>query len=220
MPHCVADGCKNNSRNNNTISYHRLPSEVHQDQRNSWLIAINRKKLPKHVYLCSNHFTEDWFNQSHDLQQKLLDETSKIKRILLPNAVPTIFKGSSEAEVNFILICQIWRDSFQMSSYRNSTDVSAYLFAGRLTSTSSPGLLKLSDDFDTAFRMNFHSKALSKSQESLRDPGDEVGAHLWEGEKTYRHIYKRLEEMISSGPNYDKNATSWLVFNSNTLESL
>ena len=46
--------------------------------------------------------------------------------------------------------------------------------------TSSPGSLKLSDDFDSDFDsalklFDDYSKALSKSSENFNDPGDEVG---------------------------------------------
>ena len=46
-----------------------------------------------------------------------------------------------------------------------------FILSGTVITTSSPGSLKLSDDFDSAFTM---LKALSKSSESFRDPGDEV----------------------------------------------
>ena len=96
MPHCIAEGCRNSSNFNNLVSYHRLPSDA---SRESWLIAINRNNLPKHIHLCSNHFSEEYFDKGHDLKQKLLEEKKKTRK-LLPNAVPTIFKNRTEEEVH------------------------------------------------------------------------------------------------------------------------
>ena len=43
------------------------------------------------IYLCAEHFAEESFDPSHDLKQRLLPEGSRIKRMLLPDAIPTIF---------------------------------------------------------------------------------------------------------------------------------
>ena len=91
MPHCVAYNCNNKSDNNPSISYHRLPGPSRKLVWQAWIDAIGRTDLPKKVYLCAEHFTEESFDPSHDLKQRLLPEDSRIKRMLLPDAIPTIF---------------------------------------------------------------------------------------------------------------------------------
>ena len=92
MPHCAAYNCNNKTDNNSSISYHRLPGPARKVIRQAWIDAIGRTNLPKTVYLCADHFTEDCFDPSHDLKQRLLPEGSRMKRVLLPNAIPSIFK--------------------------------------------------------------------------------------------------------------------------------
>ena len=91
MPHCVAYNCNNKSDNNPSISYHRLPGPSRKLVRQTWIDVIGRTDLPKKVYLCAEHFAEESFDPSHDLKQRLLSEGSRIKRMLLPDAIPTIF---------------------------------------------------------------------------------------------------------------------------------
>ena len=64
MPHCCAFGCSNESKNKkvDSITFHWIPGEDRKHVRNKW------KNLPKHVYLCSEHFDASCFNESADIR--------------------------------------------------------------------------------------------------------------------------------------------------------
>lgn len=89
MPHCLAPGCSNQSNNNNTVSYHTLPKN--ESIRAAWIHFIGRKVLPKGGAICEDHFKPESFDKSHDLKLQLMPGCSKMKRRLLPTAVPTVF---------------------------------------------------------------------------------------------------------------------------------
>ena len=96
MVHCLAPGCSNQSNNNNNVSYHKLPKN--EITKNAWIHFIGRKELPKGGAICEEHFTEDCFDPSHDLKLKLMPGSTRIKRKLITNAIPTIFKHRSKPE--------------------------------------------------------------------------------------------------------------------------
>ena len=89
MPYCMVPNCSNGWRKTKgtNITYHRVPNN---HMKNVWLQKIRRDnpREVKHSFVCSEHFTRD----SH---VTLLAETlcgHKGRRILKPDAVPTIFK--------------------------------------------------------------------------------------------------------------------------------
>ena len=102
MVHCCVPGCKNthhhktkkeewqiDSRN---YSLHDLPGEDRIEVRDLWVMAINRSTLPKDVAVCSDHFTEDCFDEKWEEYKRKYGPT-KVKRKLKLDAVPTIFPG-------------------------------------------------------------------------------------------------------------------------------
>ena len=97
MPFCSAPYCSNRSQRDGKkgISFHRLPVK-RKNLAKQWLIKLGRDKkfLPKldHLYVCSDHFTEDCFEVDH--RHNLLGGKTR-KRKKKPGAVPTIFKNSS-----------------------------------------------------------------------------------------------------------------------------
>ena len=98
MPHCCAFGCSNEAkkqikkagRSESKVTFHRVPGKDQSKLRKKWLTAIGRpnKNLPKFSYLCSDYFDPSSFDESVDLQNKLLGGT---KRKLKDNIVPTNF---------------------------------------------------------------------------------------------------------------------------------
>ena len=102
MVHCCVPGCKNthhhkskkeewqiDSRN---YSLHDLPGEDRLEVRELWVMAINRSTLPKDVAVCSDHFTEDCFDEKWEEYKRKYGPT-KVKRKLKLDAVPTVFPG-------------------------------------------------------------------------------------------------------------------------------
>ena len=63
MPNCGANGCCNRSNNYPAKSFHRLPSESKKELRKAWLLKINRKHIPKELYICSDHFEPECFER-------------------------------------------------------------------------------------------------------------------------------------------------------------
>ena len=104
MVTCCVKGCSNQSRLNKNVSYHKIPGQERKDVRDAWIRAIARPVLPKAVHVCSNHFTEDSFDESQEPKRRLLG--GNLKHILKPDAVPSLFlngkavnkSGSSDIE--------------------------------------------------------------------------------------------------------------------------
>lgn len=103
MVHCCIPGCKNTHHNKSkkdewsgqdtrNYSLHDLPSEDRMDIRELWVMAIHRSSLPKDVAVCSDHFTEDCFDEKWEEYKRKYGPT-KVKRKLKLDAVPTIFPG-------------------------------------------------------------------------------------------------------------------------------
>ena len=109
MVTCCVKGCSNQSRLNSNVSYHKIPGEERKDIRDAWIKAIDRPVLPKAVHVCSNHFTEDSFDESQELKRRLIG--GNLKHILKPDAVPSLFpnakavnkSGSSNVEATIKL---------------------------------------------------------------------------------------------------------------------
>ena len=88
MPSCGAPGCTNRSKNDPSLSFHRLPSEKQRNKlRLDWLRNIKREIVPKCMYICSEHFEKSCFKR--DLRAELLG--GKPNNDLQDDAVPTIF---------------------------------------------------------------------------------------------------------------------------------
>ena len=89
MPHCMVPGCTNDSKTTKgtEISYHRLPKDKKLSR--IWVQKTKRQNPPKFesCYVCCKHFEPECFKHSF---KKLAGQ--KIKKTLLPGAVPTIFK--------------------------------------------------------------------------------------------------------------------------------
>ena len=63
MPNCGANGCTNRSNNCREKSFHQLPCESKKELRKTWLQKINRKHIPKELYICSDHFEPSCFKR-------------------------------------------------------------------------------------------------------------------------------------------------------------
>ena len=96
MPHCAVPLCTNGRRKTkgSDISYHRLPSGPLRDV---WLRNLRRANLRDHgyTYVCSTHFTPDCFETNTGLIPGF-----KKRKILKPQAVPTIFSFPTKSNVN------------------------------------------------------------------------------------------------------------------------
>lgn len=87
MVYCAAFECNNDSRHNNTVSYHCFPTD--KAIRDQWLAKISRADLvlTKNSRLCSAHFTPDDYKR--DLRAELTGQRGK--RELKDDAIPSIF---------------------------------------------------------------------------------------------------------------------------------
>ena len=88
--HCSIVGCNNKQANNSvTLIYINFPKDAYR--RKSWLAAISRDKdnLPSifHVFVCSDHFEDKYFDNSWDLQNRLFCTDRLIKRKLISTAI-------------------------------------------------------------------------------------------------------------------------------------
>uniref|UniRef100_A0A1X7V7Y2 THAP-type domain-containing protein n=1 Tax=Amphimedon queenslandica TaxID=400682 RepID=A0A1X7V7Y2_AMPQE len=85
---CIVGGCSNTTRDG--ISLHKFPSNILT--RKQWIPEVkktraNWKKPSAFSEVCSDHFSEDCF-------ESIADKLGlRMKRILKPNAIPTIFKS-------------------------------------------------------------------------------------------------------------------------------
>lgn len=91
MPHrCIAGGCSNIRKDG--VSLHKWPEDAHYAKL--WTNAVKNTRSdvfnPTTSRLCSAHFTEDSFEEQTVIAKSL---GLKMKNILKPNAVPTIFKN-------------------------------------------------------------------------------------------------------------------------------
>jgi len=96
MSWCSAVGCSNCTKNckNTDVSFHFLPKD--EKLKKEWEAKIKREVLPKKVYICSEHFTEDCFDVSSKLQFEMMG--IKKRRKLLPGSIPTLFKYREEKQ--------------------------------------------------------------------------------------------------------------------------
>ncbi|XP_065659776.1 uncharacterized protein LOC105851031 [Hydra vulgaris] len=124
MVHCCVPGCKNTHHHKNrgskdewgcqssdsrSFSLHDLPNEDRMDIRELWIMAINRTSLPKDVAVCSDHFTEDCFDEKWEEYKRKYGPT-KVKRKLKVDAIPTIFPGRIFVNEKVQLIKNNWKN--------------------------------------------------------------------------------------------------------------
>ena len=90
MPFCCVNGCPNQTKPgyDKNISYHILPKE--ESIRKEWIARLKRQVLPKYVYVCSEHFEDNCFDESVEMKRRLIPDL-KTKRKLKKDAVPTKF---------------------------------------------------------------------------------------------------------------------------------
>ena len=97
MSFCVAVGCYNQSDKNKDISFHMLPKD--DKMRKAWAAAIGRTELPKSGRICSEHFTQNSYEDSSRLKFELCPtqytERKATRKRLIPGAVPTIFRHNN-----------------------------------------------------------------------------------------------------------------------------
>ena len=86
VTYCVK-GCSNQSRLNKNVSYQKIPGQETKDIRDAWIKAIARPALPEAIHVCSDHFTEDSFDESQERRKRRL-LGGNLKYILKPDAVP------------------------------------------------------------------------------------------------------------------------------------
>ena len=91
MPHrCIGGVCWNTRKDG--VSLHKWPEDAHFAKL--WTNAVKNTRSdvfnPLTSRLCSAHFTEDSFEEQSVIAKSL---GLKMKNILKPNAIPTIFKN-------------------------------------------------------------------------------------------------------------------------------
>lgn len=121
MVHCCVPGCKNTHHHKNkkddwqngsdarNYSLHDLPGEDRREVRELWVMAINRSSLPKDVAVCSDHFTEDCFDEKWEEYKRKYGPT-KVKRKLKHDAVPTLFPGRLFVHAKVQQIRENWKN--------------------------------------------------------------------------------------------------------------
>ena len=63
MPNCGPPGCTNRSTTHPEKSFHRLPSISKKRMKEPCIAKINRKLLPKELFICSDHFKPECFKR-------------------------------------------------------------------------------------------------------------------------------------------------------------
>lgn len=121
MVHCCVPGCKNThhhkskkddwpgSQDSRNYSLHDLPGEDRTEVRELWIMAISRSTLPKDVAVCSDHFTEDCFDEKWEEYKRKYGPT-KVKRKLKHDAVPTLFPGRMFVHEKVQQIRENWKN--------------------------------------------------------------------------------------------------------------
>ena len=74
MPNCGAPNCTNrsNEENGKNKTFHKLPAESRKNIRKEWLVKIKRQHVPKHLYVCSDHFESECYEKNMQVSACLL----------------------------------------------------------------------------------------------------------------------------------------------------
>ena len=65
MTNCGAPNCTNRSDadNGRNKTYHKLRAESRGQIRKKWLVNIKRQNVPKHLYICPDHFEPECYQK-------------------------------------------------------------------------------------------------------------------------------------------------------------
>ena len=65
MTNCGAPNFTNRSDDGNgrNKTYLKLPAESRGEIRKNWLVNIKRQNVPKHLYICSDHFEPECYEK-------------------------------------------------------------------------------------------------------------------------------------------------------------
>ncbi len=90
---CIVAGCSNTHKNG--VSLFKFPAD--KDVRLKWIKEVrktraNWKQPSSYSCVCSDHFTIDCFEEFSSFSEKV---GMKIKKMLKPNAIPTLFPRPS-----------------------------------------------------------------------------------------------------------------------------
>ena len=90
MPHCVVVGCNNQAKKKDdpSVRFHCFPEKP--ELYRAWVNAVKRTTLPKDPRVCSKHFERSCFDESYLMELQLM-RSSRRKKALKPDAIPTIF---------------------------------------------------------------------------------------------------------------------------------
>ena len=72
MAYCAAVGCSNYKKKNKDLTFFSIPKD--KAIVGEWKAKIKRQDLPQLVFLCENHFEDSCFDESVELQNRLLGE--------------------------------------------------------------------------------------------------------------------------------------------------
>ena len=86
---CVK-GCSNQSSLKKNVSYRKIPRQWRKKILDAWIKAIARPVLSKAVHVCSDHFTEDSFDESQELKRRVLG--GNLKCIIKPDVAHPYFQ--------------------------------------------------------------------------------------------------------------------------------
>ena len=83
--------CHNNKKKNKDKTFFTLSRDAALAK--VWIAKLNREKdnLPKNVWICSDHFENDYFDSSWMLQSSLTYQERPIQGRLHPGAAPAKF---------------------------------------------------------------------------------------------------------------------------------
>lgn len=101
MTNCCVVNCSNNPQRNKNLSFHHFPNKKkHSAIHRAWLVKLKREKFvpTKHSVVCSDHFTENDYDQSSILKKKLMP-SCKHKLKLKEDAIPSLKLTGKETDV-------------------------------------------------------------------------------------------------------------------------
>ena len=90
MPHCVVVGCNNQAKIKSDlwVRFHCFPEKP--ELYRVWVNAVKRTTLPKDRRVYSKHFERSFLDESYLMELQLMG-SSRIRKALKPDAIPTIF---------------------------------------------------------------------------------------------------------------------------------